>query len=402
MPRSSQEIGVPGVYLFSDGLEQNPKLSGTLKYRTYSNMVSNCEIVGTGVRHFLGLLNKSPWRFEGENEDLATEMFLTNPQINWAQSIRQLAMYRFFGFAVQEWALDRDNWPRLLSARPQSTITRWEYNSRRTRITGIVQTDPNTQREILLPRWKCVYLADNSIAPGPEGFGLFRQLVKSADALNIYEDLEKLGFVYDLRGVPVGRAPLAELQAAIDAGQITQDVADSYISPLKEFMQKHARNPQLGMILDSSAYEDGDSGNVSSVTKWDLDLLRSQSTGLPELNRTVGRIILGLARLMGIEHVLLGEGSVGSFALSRDKTQTYYLLVDSALHEIRTALIRDLITPVWALNGLGSPPNLLFEPTTFRDISLLATGVKELAAAEAALGADDPAIINLRALLGLT
>ena len=73
----------------------------------------------------------------------------------------------------------------------------------------------------------------------------------------------------------------------------------------------------------------------------------SAVAGIPAIER----LNREMARILGIEQLLLGSTGSGSYALSKDKTQAFYLLVDSALTELRDVVRMDLLKPLWMLNG---------------------------------------------------
>jgi len=99
--------------------------------------------------------------------------------------------------------------------------------------------------------------------------------------------------------------------------------------------------------------------------------------------------------------LLLGGDSGGSYALSRDKTQQFGLIVDSCLKELKETYEKDFLKPLWALNGWDEDlmPTFSVEKIQYRDITEVTTALKDLAAA--GLAPDDEAINILRGILGL-
>src|SRR5690606_18061192 len=115
------------------------------------------------------------------------ESVMFDMETSWAKIARRASMYRFNGFGIQEWTAKRRDDGRIglkdIAARPCHTITRWEIDEATGEIRGVYQTNPQTGREIFLPRGKVIYLVDDSLTDHPEGLGLFRNLVEPATRL---------------------------------------------------------------------------------------------------------------------------------------------------------------------------------------------------------------------------
>jgi hypothetical protein len=318
-------------------------------------------------------------------------------------------MYKFYGFSVQEWTakLRDDGVIGFLdiAPRPQPTVERWDCEADGN-VVGVVQSVPQTGEEIWIPREKLVYMVDDSLHDSPEGLGLFRHLVDSNIRLKRFEQLEGFGFETDLRGIPVGRAPIATLDQLVKDQDITSTERDNILAPLKNFIENHIRGPKLGMMLDSSVYESQDDASTPSPNPlWDLSLLQSPGSGtsLPEVSASIIRIQREMARVLGVEQLLLGEGR-GAFSLSKDKTQAFALTIDSALQELTEQYELDILDPLIALNGWDPAlkPRLKTESIRFQDIEEVTSALSEMARAGATLDPNDPAVNEVRDLMGLS
>ncbi len=415
----TEVVGATGTAVFGgfiEDKEKDPFLRGDRRYITYSNLLLNTSIVSASVRYFVNLVSKAAWKVvpaeEGgeEAERLAKliDDMIRDMETPWHRVIRRAAMYRFYGFSVQEWtAKTRDDGVIGLldiSPRPQSTIERWDLDEDG-RVRGIIQRNPQDQKEIYLPREKLMYLIDDTLNDSPEGLGLFRHLAKASKRLERYEELEGIGFENDLRGVPIGRGPFAELAKRVEQGKLSVKQKDALEKPLLDFLQQHIKNPKLSLLLDSATYTSQDERNVSSnIREWDFELMKGGNTSQEEIANTVERINRELARITGTEGLLLGEGSRGSFALSQDKTHNFALMVDSTLQELAEQIKNDIIKPIFMLNGwdMALLPSLKTEAVRYRDIEQITGALRNLALSGAPLLPDDPAIPEIRDLLGLS
>ena len=139
----TETLGAPGTAIFGGFVidrEKEPRLHGVQRYRTFSEILANCTIAAAGVRYFINLIAKADWQFvpaehpDGERlAELAEEMITQDPSTPWTRIIRRAAMYRFYGFSLQEWVAFRREDGFLsfadISPRPQVTITQWDANT---------------------------------------------------------------------------------------------------------------------------------------------------------------------------------------------------------------------------------------------------------------------------------
>lgn len=411
--------GAPGTAVYGGFIQEtdkNPKLVGREKYLTYSEILANTSIVAASVRFFLNLIAKAAWTVQpaddsAEAQRLAdlVEDILADMQTPWFRVVRRAAMFRFWGFSIQEWiAKQRDDGViglRDIQPRPQVTIERWDVLEDGT-VEGVVQRSPQTSAELYLPRTKLIYIVDDSLKDSPEGLGLFRHLAEPAQRLERFEQLEGYNFEMDLRGMPIARAPIHELNQLVAQGVISKEDMQKELDTLLLFMQKHIKNPQLGLMLDSMTYTTTDDKQAPSAQRqWDLEVVNggSAESGVAVAG-AVERLNREMARIMGTEGLLLGGDGRGSLALSRDKNSQFALVVDSTLSELRQSLGDDIITVLWTLNGWPDElkPELRIEQISFQDVEVVTRAILDLAKSGAPLMPNDPAINEVRALLGLS
>ncbi len=418
-PSATESVGVPGTAIYGGYVqtrETEASVAGLNRYRTYDSILLNVDIVGAGVRYFLNLLGGATWVFRPSDEqdsrsvelaelteDIFFDMDRTLPTI-----VKRTGMYRMYGFSVQEWvAKKREDGVigfKNISPRPQHTIEQWARNDDGD-IEWVIQRSPQDGQAIPLPRGKLVYIVDESLSDSPEGMGLFRQIVPHANRLTTYEKLEGIGFETDLRGTPKGRAPIAALQRAVDNAELTQETADKLLGDFTNFIQNHYRSAETGVVLDSDVYTTDDAKKTPTSTPlWDLEIFRGDSGALPDVAAAIVRKTHSIARTLGVEHLLLGgEGRGGSFALSKDKTNNFFLSVNSALEEIAQVYERDLLEPLWALNGWDRElmPSISYEPVQFKDVEQVTKAILDLANAGAPLDPEDEIVNEVRELVGM-
>lgn len=416
--RPTKTEGVPGTAIFGGYIvenEKNAQLSGTLKYRTYSDLLANVSIVAAGTRFFLNLVSRSKWVVEPADDTPQAEEFkerveamMEDMETPWHRVVRRAAMYRFYGFSIQEWTAKRNEDGSIgmkdIAPRPQLTIIQWDRDDNGN-IVGVIQQSPQDYEEIYLNREKLVYVVDDTLNDSPEGLGLFRHIVKPSQELQRFEQLEGFGYEADLRGIPIGKAPLGELTTLVNDGLINEQQKSAIMEPLENFIANHIKNPRLGLVLDSSPYRARDEGSSPSGNEqWGIELLQSSASSAAEVSKAIERKNQEIARVLGVEGLLLGSSQHGSQALSTDKSHNFALVVSSTLGELAESFEKDFIGTIWKLNGWPEEmkPSFTTESSVYRDVTKITAALKDMATAGAVLHPEDPAIDEVRELLGLS
>jgi len=415
----TSSIGVGGAVVtggYLQSAESDSRLTGERKYRTYSEIMTNTSIVAAGTRYFLNLVSKSRWKVEPADDSEKAEKLaafveeaMHDMHTPWHRAVRRAAMYRFYGFSVQEWTAKRRDDGKIgfadVDTRPQATITRWITDPTGT-VEGCIQKNPTNDQEILLPREKLIYIVDDTLSDTPEGLGVFRHLAEPAGRMKEYLRLEGFGFESDLHGTPVARAPFSALAAMKERGVITETQRLALIQPLRDFVTSHLKSPSLGLMLDSEMYRSiDDSQTVSASPQWDMDVLRVGLGGsLQHVGHAIDRVNHDMARILGVEHLLMGGNDRGSYAMSKDKTANFYLVVDAAIQEITQAYETDWLKVMWKLNGFPDKLRPSFKPETlkFSDVDQIAQALRDMAIAGAVITPGDPAVDDVREILGIS
>lgn len=405
------------------------RLNGPQRFDEFERLVRNVAIVGAGARLFLNMISNAVWTVNPPpdltgNEETAAQDYadmayadLFSMTTSWAAVVRKTAGFRLYGFAIQEWTAVKKPDGHIgfldIEHRPQKTIQQWARDDGGT-VEAVVQRVPG-RKDVTLPRSKLVYAVDDTLTDSPEGLGLFAQLAATAARLITFLELEETGFTTDLRGIPIARAPLAELrQEVIDAGpegSAARASAESrrsqLLQPLRNWLEKHVRNERSGMLMPSDTYKSttpDKSTAPSNVPKWALELLSGDSTSFDSMANAINRLNQECARLMGVEHLLLGADGAGSLALGKTKMGSFYLMLTGALMDLCEVYDRDVLTPWADLNGVPEHlrPEMGVNEISDRDVDQVLQGLKDLAVAGAPLMPDDPAVGEIYDMLGLT
>lgn len=418
--RPFAEQGVMGTGVFAgqpQNIETNPKLSGGERWRTASDLLANISIIAAGVRLFLNLTSRPKWIVEpaDEKRDSAkqaaefVEEVLESTNTSWSRIVRRSGLYRFHGFGIQEWVALRREDGRIglacIEPRPAHTIEAWDLAPSGD-LLGVIQRSPLDSRQLYLPRSKIIYLVDDMLSDSPEGLGWYRHLAEPAERLKAYMRLEGIGFQRDLSGIPIGRAPLAAIEKAVKNGQLTREEADTLINGIRRFVEIQNKAPNTGLVLDSQPWEGStaDGKTVSTILQWGIELLTGEQTSLDKLADAIRRLNFDMALIMGTEVMLTGREGAGSLALSEDKSRNLYLNVNSTLVDMAECFRDDMLDPIMAMNNIAEEdrPRLKTEDASFKDAEKASRVLRDMAAAGGVIAPDDPAIDDLRDLLGIS
>lgn len=420
------ELGVGGSvsyggYVQSDDIK--PNMQGPLRWRKAQEILADVSIVAASVRYYMNLLSRPAWKCEPPSDKAEAkaaaefmESVLHGTDTSWSRIVRRSGPYRFHGFGFHEWTAMRRPDGRIglaaIEPRPQSTIQRWDRDDHGS-VLGVFQRNPQTGREIYLPREKLVYLVDDMLTDNPMGLGWYRHLIDPAAHLNRLLKLELIGFERDLSGIPVGRAPIAAINKLIgtqkpDGSIFSAADAEEMIKGIRDFLQLKAKQPDTSLLIDSQPFTsktDQGGKQVSAVAQWGIELLTaSAKTSIEALGNSIRRVTFDMALIMGTQGVLVGREGEGSRALSEDVSRNLYLNINATLGDMAEAYDRDLVGMTWALNGLPDElrPTLRVEDAAFKDAAKIAASLRDMATAGAVLDPADPVINEVRDLLGVS
>lgn len=421
-----RDMGVPGYSVISgyiESTERNPSLRGRQKYITASDILSNISIVSSGLFYYLNLASQTAWKIEpaedngkdnppsDESKRVAefVESTLYDMNQSWGRIVRRTCMYRFYGFGIQEWTakrrLDGAIGFKSILQRPQSTIERWDIDPDSGNINGVWQTNPNTMRDIYLPRQKVIYIVDDAFTDSPEGYGWVRSLAATAERYQRYQQIEGSGFERDFRGIPIGYAPRAEIMQMVKAGLITEANGQQLLQGLEHLVQARSKGSRTSAVLDSSTYPSmgAEGPSPSNVKKWGIELLTGSATGIEHLGAAIARCNHDMALILGVDGLLTGRDG-GNRALSEDKSRHTYLSVNATVADIAEAMESDYCGPLLRLNGIDEKYRPTFKPekVSFRSVSEVTKSLADMATAGAVLQPDDPVIDDVRDMLGIS
>lgn len=376
-----ETIGQPGFqsyggFVLDDILRE---LVGTKARALFREMADNDSTCGALLFAFYNLLNSATWEFQPvddspeaeEYADFASEVFFEDMSHPWSDAISDAASMLVFGFAVEEivWKKrDQDNRIGIdrFAARDQASIWQWRFDPKTWDVTHAVQQPPSGT-QIAIPLEKCVHIKTQSSRGNPEGRSILRSAYRSWSLKKRIENIEGIGIERDLAGLPVMKVPQAMLQA--DADPLQKQALVAY----KNLVRRIRRDSQEGIVLPSSRDQQGH-------LLFELELLTTGGSRSFDTTKVLDRYGKAIAMSVLADFIYLGQQSVGSFALSSDKTALFATAVGGFLDRICDAHNMQTLPRLWAYNNL--PPELMpkmkhsdVEQMSLADIAALLTAM---------------------------
>ena len=419
-PSGTDGEAAPGGFIPST--ERSSDLRGTELWKTYQNTLHQTMVVAAAVRNYLALTYSTSWSAEpnplgGKTAQKAADLVesgLLNATMPrpWRSCVKKQAFYHFGGFAIHEWTIKRQAKGQVVFAelghRPQSTIWRWDKVTEQSPLLGVEQLTV-WGHTYYMPRSRIWYTVDDTLTDSPAGMGVLRHVVGEAQAVQLLERWEGFAYEQDLRGIPVGWAPIKKLrdQAKTD-NKDAQKFIDSNTEFLTNFLDNHRKGNKndKALFFDSSVYTSSEQvGSVPSPNKhWGIDLLKGDSGPLAEMNSTIQRRLWQIASVLNAEWLLVGMTN-GTHALHENKTALFAKAINATLDQIADTATADLARPLVAMNGLDPDtctPRLRVKPVATAAILDMTKALLDMAQAGSPVmpGGED-AIDDLFEMMGL-
>lgn len=256
-----------------------------------------------------------------------------------------------------------------LSLMNQQSIERFYFDETGNNVTGLKQdlstvSDPYgrythlTGNERPIPREKFMLFTTGNDKSNPYGTSPLRNIFLAWKYLSAIEELEAAGVARDLQGLPFMRIPAQYMSA--DAS--TENKAS--LEQFKNILRNLQQNSQAGVLLPS---------DVDPETKaplFGLELLSTvgKKSFDTEAIKTYYRSMVFIG--MNADILLLGNTSVGSFALGAIKGSLTGSTAENYLNDIIAVFNNDLIKHIYELNGWNSSRRCTLDAENFGEVDL--------------------------------
>ena len=263
-----------------------------------------------------------------------------------------------------------------LAHRPPHTIWQWwrEGKGATGPFVSVTQRTADGQTADI-PLDECLYLVNDTFGDDPGGVGMLRLVIERIRRADKYEALEMTEAFSSMGGMPIPRAPLEEI-AGSAKGTATEKAASitAATSELRRVVGERIQTPehQPYMMLDSATYKGANPDSISGIKKWDVEIVKGELQGLPEIRKIISDLTLDVARMLGVEFAFVGGGdSAGSFGMHESKVSMLAASLSSMLSEIAECATQQLARRLVVANGLDpdtATPTLVPSPISTEDV----------------------------------
>jgi hypothetical protein len=376
------------------------ELRGTKGAAVYREMSDNDPTVGAIIFAISMLLRQAKWDFKAADDSAEAEdakSFCEDVFKKMKRPIEdvmdEVCTMFAYGYAPMEIVWSRRDDGNIgiasISLRNQITVAKWEMDEGDGSIDGLWQ-QPWSGPQVFIPIEKMLLFRTSVAKNNPEGRSLLRNAYRPWKMKKRIEDIEGVGVERDLAGLPVAKIPGRFFSA--DADNDDKAVLASY----KSLVRNVRNDRQQGVVLPS----DTDSKGNALYT---FELLGSAGSRAIDTSKIVDRYDRQIATSVLADFIFLGQQSVGSFALSSDKTALFANAVGGFLKAIAAVFNRHLWPRCWELNAFD--PDMMPEQVPgdmeTQDLTELAGYITSLAGAGMALFPDPELEGHLREEAGL-
>lgn len=361
------ELGLPGLkssYGYITEEEFVPDLFGRKAIETYKKMRDNDPIIGAMLYAFEMLLRSVNWRvqpYSNMDNHLADAEFLescmNDMAVSWPDTISEISSMLAFGWSFHEivykirrgYNVDkvssskftdgRIGWAKL-PIRSQDSLDRWVFGENG-KVEGMVQRPAPIYTEIYIPIRKGLLFRTKLYKDNPEGRSVLRNAYRPWYFKQRIEEIEGVGIERDLAGLP-----MAEVDPEILSDQATPS-QKALLARIQEIVQNVRRDAQEGIVWPSAYDENGNQ-------LYKFQLLSAGGSRQFDTSGIIERYVQHMAMTVLADFILLGHESVGSFALSSDKTNLFAVSLGTLIESIAEVFNTDAIPKLFALNGMDT------------------------------------------------
>jgi hypothetical protein len=409
-------IGVAGTNTRNGTLKADeflPELRGKRAVRKFREMRDNDATIGASLYAVEQMLRDVPINVEpadDSEESKRMAQFLKEVLDDMDHSlddhISEALSFLTFGFAAFEVVYKRREGPyqtsrkkrsrysdgcmgvRKIASRAQWTISRFDVDDKSGEFLGFYQEVTSGFGSNYIPSRKSILYRTTVVNGDYSGRSILRNAYSSYERLNALQQYEAIAVERELAGIPVIELPSEYLSSNATEDQL------AVLNQFKEIGRDLKFNEQGFVMIPSDTYpgKDGEPTNQKLVN---IRLMSSDGTRNIDIDPVVRRYQGDIARSVLAEFIMLGSGSTGSYALSKSKSDIFLRSLESYIHTIVDILNKQLVEPLWRLNGFDfdTLPKIVAGDVAPHDLKELGGYLRNLNSAGITY-ADDINIVN--------
>ena len=412
----SDIIGSTGLRQYGGFIAEEflPDLVGIKGARLYREMGDNDATVGAVLFAIKTLIRQSDWSVQAVDETPEAEAakqfveeVMHDMTIPWSTVLNEACSMFDYGYAPMEIVWKRRGGPtkedstqrsaysdgkigiRAISLRAQNTVVRWQIDPEDGSIDGFWQ-QPFSGAMKYIPIQKLLLFRTTDEKNNPEGRSILRSAYRAYYFKKRIEEIEAIGIERDMAGLPVAYLPSRYFRKDADAFD------KAILSQWQQLVTTIRRDQKEGIVMPGDR---DDKGNLM----FELKLLSTAGSRTFDTSKIIDRYNRAIATSVLADFIFLGQQSVGSFALSSDKTALFATAVGAFTRVIEDTFNRHLLPRLWELNGFDPElmPQMRCGDLEKPNVGELATFIQHLVGAGAQMFPDRELENHLRAAAGL-
>jgi hypothetical protein len=344
---------------------QMPYLAKVVQEMSYSPAVS------IGLNAINVLMNNAPVEIEpvvGEDEtDAARREYLKSVlhdmEDSWLSTMQKIGTFKEWGHQVSEMVFRRRKYENgskwndgligisKLAHRPQSSITKWNFDESGRKLVSVSQSVTNAEHPtryinstdengyLVIPREKFLLFRAGMTSDNPQGQSILKSAYLSFKQLTLLEDHMMRGVSKDTSGIPYAQIDVKYMDANASAGD------KAFYTQLQTILDNIADGTAKSIVLPTMVDPE------TKQDKFKLQLLEQKSGKSYDLPLIIRQLQSNILSVLSADSITMAGDQAGSFSLSDSATNMLALKVADLLRQIADTMNAELVPTLWALNG---------------------------------------------------
>lgn len=388
MSNDSKEIGRVGQRRYGGIFYEEflSELRGRKGAEVFTEMSNNDETIGAILFAIEMLVRQASWNVEpggstAKDREAAefVKSCMDDMQQTWIDTISEILSFLTYGWSFHEIVYKRrmgrtkDNrtsskyddgligWMKL-PIRSQETLYQWEYDDQ-DNLIGMTQMPPPDFGLITIPMTKAMLFRTRSRKDNPEGRSILRTAYRSWYFKRRIQEIEGIGIERDLAGLPVITTP-----EGMDIWDKDDEDMNAIRAGLEVMVKNIRRDSTEGLVLPFG---------------YTFELTSTGGSRQFDTNSIIARYDTKISQTVLADFIQLGHESVGSFALSSDKTNLFSMAICAFLDIICQTFNSQGIPALIDINGdhfagVTDYPRLTHGDIEDVDLATMATFIKDM------------------------
>ena len=388
MSNDSKEIGRVGQRRYGGIFYEEflSELRGRKGAEVFTEMSNNDETIGAILFAIEMLVRQASWNVEpggstAKDREAAefVKSCMDDMQQTWIDTISEILSFLTYGWSFHEIVYKRrmgrtkDNrtsskyddgligWMKL-PIRSQETLYQWEYDDQ-DNLIGMTQMPPPDFGLITIPMNKAMLFRTRSRKDNPEGRSILRTAYHSWYFKRRIQEIEGIGIERDLAGLPVITTP-----EGMDIWDKDDEDMNAIRAGLEAMVKNIRRDSTEGLVLPFG---------------YTFELTSTGGSRQFDTNSIIARYDTKISQTVLADFIQLGHESVGSFALSSDKTNLFSMAICAFLDIICQTFNSQGIPALIDINGdhfagVTDYPRLTHGDIEDVDLATVATFIKDM------------------------